>query len=87
MSNAEPSKLSDQIDPNDSISTELARMPRVDLDPWLARSTRAAALRQLQRSTSTTQPSLRARYEPAALYVLSTVQLLWAATRVIAWLH
>jgi len=74
-------------DSTDPFDLELSDLPRVDLDPTSVRSTRSAALRLLHAGTNleATTGSRSARYLPTFLYVLSAAQLLWAATRLVAW--
>jgi hypothetical protein len=76
-------------DDDDRFDRRLSDLPRVDPDPTLVRSTRNAALRVLR--TSMNQDAaprpISVRYVPALLYALSAAQLLWAATRLVAWSH
>jgi hypothetical protein len=74
-------------DHDDPVDLDLSDLPRVDLDPASVRSTRSAALRLLDMSTNldTKRRSMSARYLPTFLYALSAAQLVWAATRLVAW--
>jgi hypothetical protein len=66
---------------------DLSDLPRVDLDPPSVRSTRSAALRLLHMGANLDAKtrSISARYVPPLIYALSAAQLLWAATRLVAW--
>ena len=74
-------------DNDDAFDRQLSELPCVDLDPTSVRSTRSAALRLLHAGTTleTETRSMSARYLPTFLYALSAAQLLWAATRLVAW--
>jgi hypothetical protein len=74
-------------DHDDPFDLDLSNLPRVDLNPTSVQSTRSAALRLLDRSKNvdTRTRSMSARYLPTFLYALSAAQLVWAATRLVAW--
>jgi hypothetical protein len=74
-------------DNDEPFDRQLSQLPRVDLDPTSVRSTRSAALRLLHGGTNmeARTRSVSARYVPTFLYVLSAAQLVWAATRLVAW--
>lgn len=64
----------------------LRSLPRADLDPLSARGLRLAAMRRLSGNAPTERGQRVARvlrWEALALTLLSVLQLLWAAARVL----